>query len=86
MSAEGQGYVMNLREKSFFDYSGKAAGESSSNLYAGTYERKGDSLFLAFYNNYKPADLTGIGIFKTGNRLWLLSKDSTNHRQLTVSN
>ncbi len=86
LSAEGQGYVLNLREKNFFDYSGKAAGESGSNLYAGSYERKGDSLFLAFYNNYKPNDLTGIGIFKQANILWLLSKDSSKHRQLSVKN
>jgi hypothetical protein len=85
LTAKGGGYTINLRENSFFDYHGRAEAETRSSLFAGTYERKGDSLFLAFHNNYKPTDLTGLGrIDESRKTLVLFSKDFGRDRQMTI--
>ncbi len=85
MSAQGMGYTLNLRDQNFFDFQGRGPDESGSSLYAGTYERKGDSLLLGFHNNYKPMDLTGTGMInRTNNTVTLFSKDPSKHRMLTI--
>jgi hypothetical protein len=85
LTAKGGGYTINLRENSFFDYHGRAETETRSSLFAGSYERKGDSLFLAFHNNYKPTDLTGLGrIDESRKTLVLLSKEFGRDRQMTI--
>jgi hypothetical protein len=84
-TASGDGYTLNLREKDFFDFQGKGPAESKSNLYGGSWERKGDSLFLAFQMNHHPEDLTGTGKFDRANNLIILfSKDITRHRRLVI--
>jgi hypothetical protein len=85
LSAKGGGYTINLRENNFFDYHGRAETETSSFLFAGTYERKGDSLLLAFHNNYKPEDLTGLGKIDEGRKtLVLLSREFGRDRQMVI--
>ena len=81
--ATGNGYTLHLRENNFFDFQGKDS--TKAHLYAGTWERRGDSLFLGFHSNYHPEDLTGTGIFDRPNNLIILfSKDITRHRRLTI--
>ena len=84
-TAVGEGYTLHLRESAFFDYQGKGPTESNSNLYAGTWQKRGDSLFLAFHSNFQPTDLTGSGKFDMPNNLIILfSKDFTRHRKLVI--
>ena len=84
-TAAGDGYTLHLRENDFFDFQGKGATESNSNLYAGTWQKRGDSLFLAFHSNYQPGDLTGSGRFDLPNNLIILfSKDISRHRRLVI--
>jgi hypothetical protein len=83
--ASGDGYTLHLRENAFFDFQGKGPTETHSNLYAGTWERRADSLFLAFHSNYQPEDLTGTGKFDRANNLIILfSKDISRHRKLVI--
>ncbi|HEX2606243.1 MAG TPA: hypothetical protein VHK91_02645 [Flavisolibacter sp.] len=83
---DNQEHLFNLREQNFFDYSTKASGLSKTELYAGTYSRRGDSVFLAFFNNYKPGDLTGIGIIhEAAHEFLLLGKTSTYRMTVTAN-
>jgi hypothetical protein len=85
LSAKDGNYYFNLRQNNFFEYYGVTLGVTKADLYAGSYEMKGDSLLLAFQNNYKPADLTGTGfIDRTNNQVVLISKDTSQNRKLGI--
>lgn len=84
-AAKQDDYYFNLRQNSFFDYFGQNQASGKTELYAGTYTRKGDSLFLGFHNNYQPDDLTGKGfIDRRSNTLLLISKDTSRHRRMPI--
>lgn len=71
----------NLRQYNFFDYT------EGGQLYAGTYNMKGDSVMLGFHNNFKPEDLIGKGLVdRPGGVLVLFSKDAARHRRLSIQN
>jgi hypothetical protein len=85
LAAKEGNYYFNLRANNVFDYYGTAVGMIKAELYAGTYERRGDSLYLAFHNNYQPGDLTNKGfIDRSANQVVLLSKDPGQHRRLGI--
>lgn len=90
LSAKDGNMFFNLHENNFFEFYGvKLGGIAKGAYYAGTYERKGDSLFLAFHNKYQPADLTTKGLIdKENNSLVLFSTDTSMNRkmQLTTNN
>jgi hypothetical protein len=85
LSAKEGNYYFNLRENNFFEYYGKTLGVTKAELYAGSYQKKGDSLMLAFQNNFKPADLTNSAyIDRTNKQLILISKDTSQNRKLAI--
>ena len=85
LAAKEGNFYLNLRENKFFDYYGMKMGVSKAELYAGVYEIKGDSLFLAFQDDYQPGDLTGKGLIdRTRNQIILFSKDPAQHRRLGI--
>ena len=84
ITATGDGYTLSLRENNFFDYQGKSPTETKSNLYAGTWERKADSLLLGFHSNHHPRDLTGTGIIDEKNSLIILFSKELRHRRLVI--
>jgi hypothetical protein len=90
LSAKDGNMFFNLHENNFFEFYGvKLGGIAKGAYYAGTYEREGDSLFLAFHNKYQPADLTTKGLIdKENNSLILFSTDTSMNRkmQLTTNN
>ncbi|HEU4633629.1 MAG TPA: hypothetical protein VFS22_06575 [Flavisolibacter sp.] len=84
-SARQGNYYLNLRENKFFDYFGLDSASNKAELYAGTYELKGDSLFLGFYNNFQPGDLTNTGLVnRAKNELVLLAKDPAKNRKMEI--
>lgn len=84
LTARQGNYYINLRENDFFDYYGLDT-TNKVQLYAGTYELKGDSLMMAFYNNHQPGDLIGKGfIDKANNWLILFAKDATKNRKMQI--
>ena len=85
LSAKEGNYYFNLRQNNFFEYYGVTLGVTKADLYAGSYERKGDSLLLAFQNNYKPQDLTSMAYIDRVNRqVLLISKDTSQNRRLGI--
>jgi hypothetical protein len=83
LSAEQEHSFFNLREGNFFEYYG--AMPTGADYYAGIYDRKGDSLFFSFHNNYQPQDLTGKGfIDKVQKKVLLFSKNAGQTRSLTI--
>jgi hypothetical protein len=85
LSAKQGNYYLNLRANNFFDYFGLDSATSKTELYAGTYELKGDSLLLGFYNNYQPGDLTNTGIVdRTNNLVILIAKDPAKNRTMGI--
>lgn len=85
LSARQGSYYLNLRENKFFDYFGLDSATNKAELYAGTYELKGDSLLMAFYNNYQPGDLTNTGLVnRARNELVLLAKDPAKNRRMEI--
>jgi hypothetical protein len=84
VAKEGNFYL-NLRQNNSFDYFGLDSATKKAGLYAGSYELKGDSLLLAFYNNFKPADLTNLGfVDRAKNEVILLAKDTTHNRRMEI--
>lgn len=84
-SAKQGNYYLNLRENKFFDYFGLDSVSNRAALYAGTYEFKGDSLLMAYYNNYQPGDLTNTGLVdRAKNELILLAKDPAKNRKMEI--
>ena len=84
MAKQGD-YYLNLRENKFFDYFGLDSASNKAELYAGTYELKGDSLLLGFYNNYQPADLTNTGVVdRPHNLVILIAKDPVKNRRMEI--
>jgi hypothetical protein len=54
-------------------------------LYAGTYELKGDSILLAFYNNFQPGDLTNMGfVDRVNNEVVLIAKNPAKNRKMEI--
>jgi hypothetical protein len=85
LTAKEGNYYLNLRQNNFFDYYGKKMGVSKADFYAGVYERKGDSLFLAFHNDYQPGDLTGKALIdRINNQVILFAKDPVQNRKLGI--
>lgn len=85
LTAKDGSHYFNLRENGFFDYFGKALGVVKAELYAGTYERKGDSLMLAFHNNFQPQDLVNKGfIDHAANQIVLVSKEPGQDRRMGI--
>jgi hypothetical protein len=85
LTAKEGNYYLNLRQNKFFDYYGKKMGVTKADLYAGVYEIKGDSLFLAFQNDYQPGDLIGKGLIdRTSNQVILFAKDPAQNRKLGI--
>jgi hypothetical protein len=84
-SAKQGDYYFNLHDNAFFDYFGTSGILTKTELYAGTYTRKGDSLLLGFHNNFQPEDLTGKAYFeRSTNTLVLLSKIPAQNRRMPV--
>jgi hypothetical protein len=85
LTAKEGNYYLNLRQNKFFDYYGKKMGVAKDELYAGVYEIKGDSLFLAFQNDYQPGDLTGKALIdRSNNQVTLFAKDPAQNRKLGI--
>jgi hypothetical protein len=85
LAAKQGDYYLNLRENHFFDYFGLDSATKKASLYAGNYELKGDSLLMAFYNNYQPADLTNTGFMDRGrNQIVLFAKDPSKNRRMDI--
>ena len=84
VAREGNFYL-NLRQNNSFDYFGLDSATKKAGLYTGSYELKGDSLLLAFYNNFKPADLTNLGfVDRPKKQVILLAKDTTRNRRMEI--
>lgn len=84
LTAKAGDYYINLRQNNFFDYFGLDS-NNKAKLYAGSYELKGDSLMMAFYNSYQPGDLIGKGfIDRKRNQLILISKDTAKNRRMEI--
>jgi len=84
LTAKEGNYYINLRQNNFFDYYGLDS-NNKAQLYAGSYEFKGDSLMMAFYNNNQPGDLIGKGLVdKAANQLILFSKDAGKNRKMEI--
>lgn len=85
LTAKEGNFYLNLRENKSFDYYGLKMGVTKADFYAGVYERRGDSLFLAFHNDYQPGDLTGKGLVdRTSNQVVLFAKDPAQNRKLNI--
>ncbi len=85
LAAKQGNYYLNLRKNNFFDYFGLDSATQKAQLYAGMYELKGDSLLLAFYNNYNPGDLTNVGwIDRAKNQVVLLAKDTAKNKRMDI--
>ena len=78
-------FYLNLRQNNSFDYFGLDSATKKAGLYAGSYELKGDSLSLGFYNNFKPADLTNMGfVDRAKKQVVLLAKDTAHNRRMEI--
>jgi hypothetical protein len=85
LSAKQGNYYLNLRENKFFDYFGLDSATNKTELYAGTYEWKGDSLLLGFYNNFQPGDLTNTGLIdRVTNEVVLIAKNPAKNRRMEI--
>lgn len=78
-------YFINLRADSFFDYHDKGT-DAKDQLYAGTYTIKGNTLVLAFQNNYHPAGLTDRATIDTVKKeIVLLAEDPSQNRKMRIT-
>lgn len=85
LTAKQDNFYFNLRRNNFFDYYGLKLGVAKAELYAGTYQLKGDTILLAFQNSYQPGDLTGKGLIdRRHNQVILFSRDTAQNRKLEI--
>ena len=85
LAAKEGNFYFNLRENMVFDYYGLTLGITKAELYAGRYQLNGDSILMAFHNNHKPEDLTGMGfIDRAKKQVVLISKDTAQNRKLGI--
>lgn len=78
-------FTLELLDNKTFTYYGKFVGVKNTDLYAGTYVWKRDSLLFAFHNNYKPEELTGRAVVDTVNkRLVMLATTPQKNRVMNI--
>jgi len=76
---------LELRENNSFIFRSRVAGSQKSVIYAGTFTKKNDTLFLSFQDNHKDSLWTGLAIVDTINKeITLLSKNEDYNIQLPI--
>ena len=76
---------LELRENNSFFYQSRIAGSQKSVIYAGTFTKKNDTLFLSFHDNHKDSLWTGLAIVDTINKeITLLTKNADYNIQLPI--
>ena len=76
---------LEMRENNSFRYHTITPGTQRTVIYAGIFQRKGDSLTMNFHNNHKDSLWTGKAVFdKDGDRLTILSNTPSNHLHLYI--
>jgi hypothetical protein len=76
---------LELRENNSFFYQSRVAGSQKSVIYAGTFTKKNDTLFLSFQDNHKDSLWTGEAIMDTiTNEITFLSKNTNYNKQLPI--
>ena len=90
LKAANQGNLTNdkleLRANNSFTYSSNVRGTQKIVIYVGTFDPKGDTLFLNFHNNHKDSLWTGMAVIdKAANTVTFLSKDVTSSKTMVIN-
>ena len=76
---------LEIRENNSFLYQSRIVGSQKSAIYAGTFTKKNDTLFLSFHDNHKDSLWTGEAIVDTITKeITILSKNPDYNKQLHI--
>jgi hypothetical protein len=76
---------LELRENNSFKYQSHLLGTQKITIYAGTFNKIGDTLILHFHNGHKDSLWTGKAVIdRPANTITIFSKDTSFNTQLII--